>query len=305
MSSLGSAVEGGVTPEVLQIRGESQFVEVGNVELHVVTAGPKDGEPVVLLHGFPEFWYAWHEFLGPLADEGYRVIVPDQRGYHLSDKPEAVDAYHPDELADDVLGLLDALDLSDAHLVGHDWGAFVAWWVGLHAPDRLRTLSVLNVPHPTAFRHALSNDWEQRLKSWYVLFFQLPKIPEALAKMGEYRTLCDLMRRSSQPGTFNEADFDCYRAAWSRPGAYRSMVNWYRAIARANPRPKTERVGVPTLVLWGAKDAFLTRSLALQSVEYCENSHLVVLDDATHWIQHEEPVRVQRELTDHFGMYQP
>ncbi|MDS0294475.1 alpha/beta fold hydrolase [Halogeometricum luteum] len=295
-----SAVDGGVTPDVLQLRAESTLLDVGDVDLHVVTAGPEDGEPVVLLHGFPEFWYGWHEYVEPLAAEGYRVVVPDQRGYHLSEKPEAVSAYRPDELAGDVLGLLDALDLSRAHLVGHDWGAFVAWWVSLHHPERVRTLSAANVPHPTAFRRALRNDWEQRFKSWYVLFFQLPRLPEALASVGGYRGVCDLMRRTSQPGTFSAADFDCYRAAWSQPGAYRSMLNWYRAIARTNPRPRTERVEVPTLVLWGAKDAFLTRSLALQSVEYCERSHLVVLDDATHWIQHEEPVRVRRELTDHF-----
>ncbi|SFR55397.1 alpha/beta fold hydrolase [Halogeometricum limi] len=302
MTSTDLTLNRGVTPELVHVRGESQFVDVGDVELHVVTAGPADGEPVVLLHGFPEFWYAWHDYVGPLADAGYRVVVPDQRGYHLSEKPTSVADYHPDELAGDVLGLMDALDLSDAHLVGHDWGAFVAWWVGLHTPERVRTLSVANAPHPAAFRRALRHDWEQRFRSLYVVLFQLPKVPETLSKMGGYRMLCDGMRRSSQPGTFNAADFDCYRQAWAQPGAYRSMLDWYRAIVRLNPRPNREQVDVPTLVLWGAKDAFLTRSLALQSVEYCEESHLVVLDEATHWIHHEEPVRVRRELTDHFRM---
>ncbi|MFC6824492.1 alpha/beta fold hydrolase [Halopelagius fulvigenes] len=290
----------GVTPEKVGVDAESRMVDVGDVNLHVVLAGPEDGAPVVLLHGFPEFWYAWKEHVEPLAHEDYRVVVPDLRGYHLSDKPESVSAYAPDELAGDVLGLLDALGHDDAHVVGHDWGGFLAWWVGLHRPERVRTLSALNIPHPTAFRQAIYHDWEQRFRSWYVLFFQLPRLPEAIASATDYRLLSDMMRRTSEPGTFNAADFDCYRAAWRRPGAYRSMVNWYRAVVRANPRPETDRCDCPTLVLWGAKDDFLSRSLALDSVQYCGTEHLVVLDDATHWLHHEEPVRVRNELTKHF-----
>jgi pimeloyl-ACP methyl ester carboxylesterase len=292
----------GVTPEDVGVPGELRFVDVGDVTLSVVVAGPEDGEPVVLLHGFPEFWYGWHEHIGPLANEGYRVLVPDLRGYHLSDKPTAVSAYRPTALAGDVLGLLDAFELEDAHVVGHDWGGFVAWWVGLHHPEHVRTLAVLNLPHPSAFRRALRTDWEQRLKSWYVLFFQLPKLPEAMAKVSDWRVLCDVMRRTSEPGTFSEVDFDRYRTAWSQPGAYRAMVNWYRAVVRADERVEDPHCERPTLVLWGAKDAFLSRSMALESVQYCESEHLVVLDDATHWLHHEEPIRVRNELQEHFRM---
>jgi pimeloyl-ACP methyl ester carboxylesterase len=299
MQSTDDARSGGVTPSMVGVPGESQMFDVGEVDLYAVVAGPEDGEPVVLLHGFPEFWYGWHEYVGPLADAGYRVVVPDQRGYHLSDKPEAVSAYHPDALAGDVVGLLDAVDAPDAHLVGHDAGGAVAWWVALHDPGRVRTLSVANMPHPTAFRRALRRDWEQRFKSWYALFFQVPNVPEFVARASGWRVLCEVMRRTSQPGTFNEADFDRYRGAWSQPDAYRSMVNWYRALGRG-VRPETERVDPPTLVLWGARDAFLTRSLALESVQYCDTEHLVVVDDATHWVHHEEPVRVREELVRHF-----
>jgi pimeloyl-ACP methyl ester carboxylesterase len=290
----------GVTPEKVGVDAESRMVDVGDVRLHVVLAGPEDGDPVVLLHGFPEFWYAWKDHVGPLANEGYRVVVPDLRGYHLSDKPSSVAAYAPDALAGDVTGLLDALGLDDAHVVGHDWGGFLAWWVGLHDPERVRTLSALNLPHPSAFREAIRRDWEQRFRSLYVLFFQLPRLPELIAEATDYRPLTLVMRRTSQPGTFNEADFDRYRAAWSRPGAYRAMLNWYRAVVRANPRPRSDGCEPPTLVLWGAKDAFLSRSMALESVRFCEAAHLVVLDEATHWLHHEEPVRVRDELTTHF-----
>ncbi|WP_394324870.1 alpha/beta fold hydrolase [Halobellus rufus] len=284
------------------VDADSRFVDVGEVTLHVVDAGPETGEPVVLLHGFPECWYGWHEYVEPLAEAGYRVLVPDQRGYNASEKPTDVGAYHVDSLAGDVTGLLDALGVDDAHLVGHDWGAYVAWWVGLHAPDRLRTLSILNVPHPTAFRRALTRDPRQMLRSWYVLFFQLPYLPERLARTGNWRVLTDLFERSSRPGTFDEADLDRYRTAWAVEGAYRSMLNWYRAIVRANSRPRTTRVETPTLVLWGANDDFLLESLADESVRFCESGRLVTLDDATHWLHHEFPDRILNELTDQFEL---
>ncbi|WP_144903761.1 alpha/beta fold hydrolase [Halobellus captivus] len=308
----------GLFPETVGIDADSRFVDidvesrfddadtdsrrgrVDGVTLHVVVAGPEDGEPVVLLHGFPECWYGWHEYVEPLTAAGYRVIVPDQRGYNASDKPSAVGAYHLDSLAGDVSGLLDAFDIGTAHLVGHDWGAYVAWWVGLHAPERVRTLSVLNVPHPTVFRRALTRNPRQMLRSWYVLFFQLPRLPETLARAGDWRTLTTLFERSSRPGTFDETDFERYRTAWEVEGAYRSMLNWYRAIVRADPRPATTRVRPPTLVLWGANDDFLLESLATESSGYCESGRLVVLDDATHWLHHEFPDRVLDELTTHF-----
>ncbi|RLM57653.1 alpha/beta hydrolase [Halobellus sp. Atlit-31R] len=289
-----------VTPSHVGVPGESRFLDVGDVTLHTVVAGPEDGEPVVLLHGFPEFWYGWHEYLEPLSEAGYRVIVPDQRGYHRSEKPAAVSAYHPDRLAADVSGLLDALEVEAAHVVGHDWGALVAWWLGLHDPDRIRTLSVLNVPHPSAFRRALTRDPRQLLKSWYAGFFQLPRVPELVARAGNWRVLTDVLERTSRPETFDCGDFERYRTAWAVDGAYRSMVNWYRAIARANPTPRTTRVTPPTLVLWGAQDDFLQESLAADSAAYCAQSRLVVLDDATHWLHHEEPARVSDELTRQF-----
>jgi len=290
----------GLLAEDVGIDAESRFVDVDGIRLHVVLAGPEDGDPVVLLHGFPECWYAWHAFVEPLADAGYRVIVPDQRGYNASEKPADVGAYHVDSLAGDVSGLLDALGHEDAHLVGHDWGAYVAWWVGLHAPERLRTLSVLNVPHPTAFRRALMRDPRQLLRSWYVLFFQLPRLPEALARAGNWRTLTSLFERSSRPGTFDETDFERYRTAWAVDGAYTAMVNWYRAIGRSNPRPQTRSVRPPTLVCWGANDEFLLESLASDSVQFCEDGRLVVLDDATHWLHHECPERILDELMNQF-----
>ena len=283
------------------VPGESTRIDVGDVRLHAVTAGPADGPLVVLLHGFPEFWYGWAEHVRPLADAGYRVVVPDQRGYNLSDKPSDVAAYRPPELAGDVVGLIDALGRDSAHVVGHDWGAMVAWWTALAHPDRVDRLVPANVPHPTVFRRTLKRSWEQRLRSSYAAFFQLPRVPERLARAGNWRLAVESMRRSSRPGTFSETDFERYRAAWSRPDAYRSMLNWYRATVRYRDRPPRERVTVPTLVVWGARDKFLARSMARESAEMCDDGQLALFPDATHWVHHEEPVRVADRLLDFLG----
>jgi pimeloyl-ACP methyl ester carboxylesterase len=130
------------------VPGESVFVETNGITLHTVQAGPADGPLVILLHGFPEFWYGWHEQIRPLAEAGFRVVVPDQRGYNLSDKPDGVERYRIDELSRDVVGLIDAAGREQAAVVGHDWGAAVAWWTALHHADRVSKLVAVNVPHP-------------------------------------------------------------------------------------------------------------------------------------------------------------
>jgi pimeloyl-ACP methyl ester carboxylesterase len=276
----------------------SEFVDVGDVTLHTVVAGPADGSPVVLLHGFPECWYGWRHQIGPLADAGFRVVVPDQRGYNLSSKPDGVDRYGIDLLAGDVVGLLSALDYDEAALVGHDWGAAVAWWVALHHPDRLSRLGILNVPHPTVFERTLQRNPRQQLRSWYVLFFQLPSVPERLAGLNDWALPARALRESARPGTFSATDLDRYRAAWRQPGAYTAMVNWYRAAVRERPTPRTTRVRVPTRVLWGARDQFLAREMARESVDYCDDGSLRYFETATHWLQHEEPEAVSTELVE-------
>jgi len=281
------------------VPGESRAIDVGDVRLHVVEAGPEDGKLLVLLHGFPEFWYGWHEAIAPLANAGYRVVVPDQRGYNLSEKPPAVTDYRIDALARDVVGLIDAYDRESAAVAGHDWGAAVGWWLALHHADRVSEFVAINVPHPTVFERALRGSWDQRLKSWYVLAFQLPKLPEAVASAGNWRLAVRGLRESSDPGTFGDEDVRRYRRAWNREGAFEAMVNWYRAIVRDRPTPTTETVEVPTLVIWGAKDRFLARRLAGESVERCVDGRLLTLDTATHWVVHEEPHRVAEAIADH------
>jgi pimeloyl-ACP methyl ester carboxylesterase len=268
------------------------------VTLHVARAGPDNGPLVVLLHGFPEFWYGWRHQIGPLAAAGHRVLAPDQRGYNLSEKPRGLEHYTLDALADDVVGLIDASGRRKAAIVGHDWGGIVAWWLALRHPDRVERVAVLNAPHPEFLRRNLWTRPAQLLKSWYVFAFQLPWLPEmSLGRFGG-KPLAESMRRTSRPGTFSDDDLARYRASWSQPGALTAMINWYRAALRARPATlPNPRVRVPALIVWGAKDAFLVRPAATSALAACDQGRLEFLEEATHWVQHEEPDRVNRLLT--------
>ncbi|UIO99429.1 alpha/beta fold hydrolase [Halobaculum sp. CBA1158] len=280
------------------VPGAARFVEANDRTFHVVEAGPDDGELVLLLHGFPEFWYGWRDQIRPLANEGYRVVVPDQRGYNRSERPDRVRDYRIEELADDATGLIDAYDRETAALVGHDWGGIVGWWVALHAPERLSAFVPVNAPHPTALRRRLRSDPSQLLRSSYAGFFQLPRIPEALTRAGGWRIATRMLRESSMPGTFSAADLDRYREAWGREGAFTAMLNWYRAAARDRPVPETDRAEVPTRLIWGVHDQFLKRPLAHDSVSYCTDGRLTTVQEATHWVQHEQPAKVANAILD-------
>lgn len=283
------------------MRLEHRDVSTNGVRLHLVDAGPLDGPPLVLLHGFPEFWYGWRQQIPFLAEAGYRVLAPDQRGYNLSDKPRGLDSYRLDRLAADVVGLLDALGLERAGLVGHDWGAFVAWWAAATRPDRFRRLAVLNVPHPAVMRRFLRRDRRQRRRSWYIFFFQLPWLPEYWYRRKSFAIGVRTLKGTSRRGTFSEEDLVAYREAWSRPGALRATIDWYRASWRRPQRGlSTARITIPTMILWGERDIFLDRRMVEPSLEMCDDGRLVEFPEATHWLQHEEAEAVNRELADFF-----
>jgi pimeloyl-ACP methyl ester carboxylesterase len=273
-----------------------RFVSVGDVRLHVVEAGPAGGPPVVLLHGFPELWYGWRRQIGPLADAGFRVIAPDQRGYNTSDKPAGLAAYRLEALGGDVAGLLDALSLERASVVGHDWGAVVAWWLGIARPERIERLAVLNVPHPAVMRRHLFTSPRQLLRSWYVFFFQLPAWPERFLARGGFASLARAVR-GGRRGTCTDADLAVYREAWAQPGALTGMLGWYRAAVRFAPTALPRRkVAAETLLLWGARDRFLGREMAAPSLERCERGRLEVFEEASHWIQHDDADAVNDRL---------
>ena len=274
-------------------------IQTNGIRLHVVTAGDLTGEPIILLHGFPEFWYGWQHQIDHLADKGFHVIIPDQRGYNLSDKPKGVSAYHINELVNDILGLIEAFDYQQVYLAGHDWGTVVAWWLVTHHPKKLKRLAILNVPYPTVLRQG---GIRQLLKSWYIFLFQIPWLPEQLARLNNWHD-GRILRNSGHPDTFSDEDILRYKAAWSQEGAITAMINWYRANGRSflssNTLPKGT-IKVPTLMLWGERDVALRKELAPISIELCENGELVFFPNATHWLQHDEAA-VNQHLCNFFG----
>lgn len=279
--------------ESLPSSAEHETIRTNGVDLHAVTAGPSDGPPVVLLHGFPEFWYGWRHQIPALVDAGYRVIAPDQRGYNRSDKPAGIDAYTVDKLAADAVGILDSLDYDRARFVAHDWGAIVLWQTLLRHPERAVRAVPMNVPHPAVTEEFLRSEPSQLRKSWYMFSFQPPKVPEWAYSAADWRGLRWLIDTSNREDTFTEADLDRYKRAWSRPGAFTAMLNWYRALLRGDAEdPPTMTVNPPTMLIWGTQDAYLDRRMARPSIEHCSNGRLELFEDATHWVQHEAVDRV-------------
>lgn len=272
----------------------------GRIELHAVAAGDATGHLVILLHGFPEFWYSWHKQIEPLANAGFRVIVPDQRGYNKSSKPRGVGNYAMEPLVSDVIAIADQASAQRFFLVGHDWGAAVAWSAALFHPQRVMKLAILNVPHPSVMLRYLRTNPRQMRRSWYIFLLQIPWLPEAIFRRSQFRFGVSALVKSSRPGTFSAEALALYREAWSQPGALTGSMNWYRAAARHRMRFSDPIVHVPTRILWGERDAFLLAEMAKDSLRYCDSAELYTFANATHWLQHEEPARVAELLIDFF-----
>ena len=278
---------------------ESRRVKVGDVTLHVVLAGPAEGQPVMLLHGFPEFWYAWRKVMKPLAAAGYRVIAPDQRGYNQSDKPEDVDAYRVEILADDIAGLIAALGYQQVNLAAHDWGGGVAWQLVIRHPERVRRFAVLDTPHPQA-RDGFES--KEQTITWFRTFMQLPWLPEFTSRLGDYWLLASNLRNTSRPGTFPDPVMDLFRSAWDQPGARTATTNWYRAAFRFPSHFDGEqRIAVPTLVIVAPDDRFIPGDVSRRSTRFLDHGQLVELTSGTHWVVQEEPEVISRLLIDFFS----
>jgi pimeloyl-ACP methyl ester carboxylesterase len=285
--------------EVMERVSES-YAEVNGVRLHYVEAG--SGPLVVLLHGFPEFWYSWRRQIPALADAGYHVVAPDMRGYNLSGKPTGWRAYDAEHLAGDIAALIRHFGVESAHVVGHDWGGTVAYLTAMEHPDVVKRLAVLNVAHPARMLESLRTVRQLR-KSWYVIFFQVPVVPEwLLAAKGFASTKRSL--RAASPGAFSDADIERYVDAWSQPGALTGMINYYRAALRQSPRTalaRMRRIDVPVLVIWGERDAYLGSELARPDPKWVPNARVERLPEATHWVQHDAPEGVNELLTAFLG----
>jgi epoxide hydrolase 4 len=278
------------------------YAELDGVRLHYVEAG--EGPLLVLLHGFPEFWFSWRFQIPALAAAGFRVVAPDMRGYNLSSHPRGVAPYDTDMLAADIRDLILERGATSAGVVGHDWGAAVAWATAINHPEVVERLAILNVPHPRRFLQGLRRPSQLR-KSWYIFVFQLPWLPERLVQAGNWRFFRNAFEHDARPGAFTPADIARYVEAWSQPGATTATINYYRQIFRRSPRDvaaSLRPVEAPTLIIWGERDRYLGAELAEPYPADVPNLERVVrLPDASHWVHHDEPERVTGLLAEFFA----
>ncbi|MHB1424752.1 MAG: alpha/beta fold hydrolase [Gemmataceae bacterium] len=271
---------------------------VNGVRLHYVQAG--SGPLVLLLHGFPEFWYSWRHQIPALAAAGFRVIAPDLRGYNLSDKPPGVSAYRIEALLGDAIGLIDHAGEKRAAIVGHDWGGVIAWRFAMHYPRAVEKLIILNAPHPAAYLREMRSGG-QLLKSWYIFFFQAPGLPEQILGAGDFDWLSRLLlRQPIHREAFGPEDVRRYKRALARPGALTAALNYYRALR--DPAQRSARdvatIHAPVLLLWGERDSYLSLRLTEGLDAWVPNLRVVRLADASHWVQNDAPERVNRLMID-------
>ena len=284
---------------------EFRVLQTNGIALHVVVAGPASGKLLIFLHGFPEFWFAWRRQIDHFVSTGYRVILPDQRGYNLSDKPAGIANYSIELLAQDVVGLLDNVAGSKAFIVGHDWGGVVAWYLAARYSERISRTAILSVPHPRVFIKNLITNPAQLRRSWYLFLFQFPWLAECLLRRRDWTPLIKALRDTSPRGVFSDSDLEQYRESWTRQGALTAMLNWYRA-ALFHPSklaldPEGLCLKAPLLLIWGKQDQFACETMAKESLQYCDDGHLEMFETATHWVQHEEPTKVNNLLSQFFA----
>lgn len=298
-----------------------ETARVNDIDMHYVVVEakpeavdhPTGAAPlVVLLHGFPDHWYAWHEQLDALAAAGYRVLAPDLRGYNRTDQPEGVDSYRPAELVADVRDLVEAQGAPQAAVVGHDWGGLVGWELAIRDPDLVSHLAVLNAPHPDRYRQRLRESPRQLLRSWYVFAAQLPWVPDRLLWAGRDRLVDGLASGTVDPSAFSPATKRRYRAAIERAGSLTGPLNYYRAMARETARqelrslvPGQSRrdgtVPVPTLVCWGVADPLLDEALLSDLDERVPDRQIVRFEETGHWPHLEQPQKVTATLQTVLG----
>ncbi len=281
------------------------YAEVNGVRLHYVTAGT--GKLVLFVHGFPEFWYAWKDQLAEFGRD-HQAVAVDMRGYNLSSKPPEVDRYHMKDLVEDLRALAHALGHEHFVLVAHDWGGAVAWALAIRHPECVEKLIIVNSPHPAVFARELAQNPEQQKASRYMLTFQTPKAEELLTASGYAPLVNIVMGEGLKRGHFTEEDRKAYIEAWSQPGALTGGLNYYRASRIGPPagpdakpvsfEPGTASltVKVPTLVIWGEKDAALTPGNLDGLDQFVPDLTIRRIPDGSHWVVHEKPAEVNGHI---------
>jgi pimeloyl-ACP methyl ester carboxylesterase len=281
-----------------------RYAVVNGVRLHYVEAEAQadsvkdDAKVCLLLHGFPEYWYSWRRQIPALAAAGFRVVAVDMRGYNESDKPPGVASYRLALLTADVAGLIAHTGQQKAHVIGHDWGGAIAWAVAMRLPEVVDKLVVLNAPHPAVFFRELRVP-RQMLRSWYVLFFQFPVLPEWFLRFRNFSFLDrTLLQEPVHRDAFSAADVRHYKQALSQPGALTAAINYYRAAIRYHhdAQRAIRRITTPTLLLWGERDRYLGLPLTQGLEPWVPDLRIQRIADASHWVQNDAPEQINRAL---------
>lgn len=275
-------------------------VRANGIRFHVLEEGAGD-KLALCLHGFPELSLSWRRQLPLLARLGYRAWAPDLRGYGKSERPRRTRDYAIEILIDDVVGLIEAGG-RPATLIGHDWGGFIAWFVAMRRPELLERLVVMNIPHPALLARELRRNPRQMWQMLYAFLFQIPVLPERLLSQDDHRRIENaFVDTAVDPSCFREEDLRAYREAASQPGALSAMLAYYRAYARGGGHLRQRRLGfprieVPTLMIWGEQDAFLRKEGTIGTEAFVRDLTVRYLPDAAHWVQQEDPARVNAIL---------
>ncbi|PSB31465.1 alpha/beta fold hydrolase [Chlorogloea sp. CCALA 695] len=275
---------------------QHEYITTNGVKLHYVTQG--NGALMLMLHGFPEFWYSWRHQIPAFATD-YQVVALDLRGYNDSDKPKAQSAYVMDEFIKDIEGVITGLGYDKCVLVGHDWGGAIAWHFAYSRPQMVEKLIVLNMPHPARMAEGLRTP-QQLLRSWYMFFFQLPEIPEALIQASDYQLIetaftAELVNKNA----LTKTDIEAYKDAVSKRGALTAMLNYYRNIPRQRMLSTDWSIlEVPTLMIWGESDVALGKELTYSTQAYVRNLQIKYIANVGHLVQQEQPQLVNQYMQE-------
>ncbi|MEQ9483319.1 alpha/beta fold hydrolase [Coleofasciculus sp. F4-SAH-05] len=276
---------------------QEDYIITNGVKLHYITQG--EGQLMLMLHGFPEFWYSWRHQIPEFARD-YKVVALDLRGYNDSDKPKDVSAYQITELVNDIKGVIQGLGYESCILVGHDLGGMIAWYVAYTYPELVDQLIVMNIPHPANFAEALHSNPQQLLRSWYIFFFQLPLLPELLFQWDDYRLIASsFIDMAIDKRAFWEADLNIYKDAAAKRGAMTAMLNYYRNVFPGlwNQR-QWDVLPIPTLMIWGENDTALGKELTDNTKDYVSDFQIRYIQNCSHWVQQEQSQLVNQYMRE-------
>ncbi len=272
------------------------YITTNRIKLHYVTQG--EGILMLMLHGFPEFWYSWRHQIPEFA-KNYQVVALDLRGYNDSDKPKTQSAYVMDEFVKDIEGVIQGLGYESCVLVGHDWGGAIAWNFAYAHPDMVEKLIILNLPHPAKFSQGLSTP-QQLLRSYYIFLFQLPLLPELVLQASDYEAITKVIQgKAFNKNAFTTADLEVYKEAAAKRGAITAMLNYYRNIFQQRLFNKNwSLLEVPTLMIWGEEDTALGKELTYGTQDYVRNLQIKFIPNSGHWVQQERPELVTEYMRE-------